>query len=36
VCPKEIPVSFIAKANRDYGWAVLKGTVPKLGPEGDE
>lgn len=26
VCPKEIKLSFIAKLNRDYGVAVLKGT----------
>ena len=26
VCPKEISLSFIAKMNRDYGQAILKGT----------
>jgi succinate dehydrogenase / fumarate reductase iron-sulfur subunit len=26
VCPKEISLSFIAKMNRDYGVALLKGT----------
>ncbi len=31
VCPKEIPVTFIAKANRDYAWALLKGKQPTLG-----
>jgi succinate dehydrogenase / fumarate reductase iron-sulfur subunit len=25
VCPKEIPLSFIAKMNRDYAVAILKG-----------
>jgi succinate dehydrogenase / fumarate reductase iron-sulfur subunit len=25
VCPKEISLSFIAKMNRDYGVAILKG-----------
>jgi len=25
VCPKEISLSFIAKMNRDYGIALLKG-----------
>lgn len=35
VCPKEIPVSFIAKANRDYGWALLRGTKPQLGSESE-
>jgi succinate dehydrogenase / fumarate reductase iron-sulfur subunit len=25
VCPKEINLSFIAKMNRDYGVAILKG-----------
>jgi succinate dehydrogenase / fumarate reductase iron-sulfur subunit len=25
VCPKEISLSFIAKMNRDYGVAALKG-----------
>jgi succinate dehydrogenase / fumarate reductase iron-sulfur subunit len=25
VCPKEISLSFIAKLNRDYGLAALKG-----------
>jgi succinate dehydrogenase / fumarate reductase iron-sulfur subunit len=25
VCPKEISVSFIARMNRDYAWALLKG-----------
>ena len=25
VCPKEIKLSFIAKMNRDYGVAILKG-----------
>jgi succinate dehydrogenase / fumarate reductase, iron-sulfur subunit len=25
VCPKEISLSFIARMNRDYGWALLKG-----------
>jgi hypothetical protein len=24
-CPKEISLSFIAKMNRDYGVAILKG-----------
>jgi succinate dehydrogenase / fumarate reductase, iron-sulfur subunit len=27
VCPKEISLEFIAKMNRDYGLAILKGTV---------
>lgn len=25
VCPKEISLSFIARMNREYGWAILKG-----------
>jgi succinate dehydrogenase / fumarate reductase iron-sulfur subunit len=25
VCPKEINLTFIARMNRDYGWAILKG-----------
>ena len=25
VCPKEISLNFIAKMNRDYGAAILKG-----------
>jgi succinate dehydrogenase / fumarate reductase, iron-sulfur subunit len=25
VCPKEVSLSFIARMNRDYGWAILKG-----------
>jgi succinate dehydrogenase / fumarate reductase iron-sulfur subunit len=25
VCPKEISINFIAKMNRDYGVAILKG-----------
>jgi len=25
VCPKEISLAFIARLNRDYGWAMLKG-----------
>ena len=25
VCPKEISLSFIARMNRDYGVAILKG-----------
>ena len=29
VCPKEISLSFIAKLNRDYGRAVLKGKTPE-------
>src|SRR6185436_7508720 len=29
VCPKEISLSFIAKMNRDYGIATLKGRVAK-------
>ncbi len=27
-CPKEISISFIARMNRDYGWALLKGKTP--------
>lgn len=27
VCPKEIPVTFIAQLNRDYAWAMLKGAA---------
>ena len=30
VCPKEISLSFIAKLNRDYGRAVLKGKTPEV------
>ena len=29
VCPKEISLSFIARMNRDYGWAMLKGNPRK-------
>ncbi len=36
VCPKEIPVSFIAKANREYAWALLKGKKPTLGQKESE
>jgi succinate dehydrogenase / fumarate reductase iron-sulfur subunit len=36
VCPKEIPVTFIAKANREYGWALLKGKKPTLGQKETE
>ncbi len=25
VCPKEVSLSFIARMNRDYGWAILRG-----------
>jgi succinate dehydrogenase / fumarate reductase, iron-sulfur subunit len=31
VCPKEISVNFIAQANRDYAWALLRGKKPTLG-----
>ena len=31
VCPKEISVSFIARTNRDYAWALLKGKKSTLG-----
>jgi succinate dehydrogenase / fumarate reductase iron-sulfur subunit len=31
VCPKNISVQFIAKANRDHAWALLKGRRPTLG-----
>jgi len=30
VCPKLISVNFIAKANRDYAWALLRGKKPTL------
>jgi succinate dehydrogenase / fumarate reductase, iron-sulfur subunit len=26
VCPKNIGLEFISKLNRDYGWALLKGS----------
>ena len=26
VCPKEVSLAFISRMNRDYGWALLKGT----------
>jgi succinate dehydrogenase / fumarate reductase iron-sulfur subunit len=29
VCPKEISLSFIARMNREYGWALLKGGARK-------
>src|SRR6266581_1068009 len=34
VCPKEISLSFIARMNRDYGKALLKGERPRKAGEG--
>jgi succinate dehydrogenase / fumarate reductase iron-sulfur subunit len=31
VCPKQISVNYIAKANRDFGWALIRGQKPTLG-----
>jgi succinate dehydrogenase / fumarate reductase iron-sulfur subunit len=36
VCPKQISVNFIAKANRDYAWALLRGKRPTLGMKSAE
>jgi succinate dehydrogenase / fumarate reductase iron-sulfur subunit len=34
VCPKEVSLAFIARMNREYGWALLKGNLrKKAGPE---
>ncbi len=34
VCPKEISLSFIAKLNREFGWALLKGESKKASAGG--
>ena len=34
VCPKEISLSFIAKLNREFGWALLKGETRKASTGG--